>query len=289
MYDDKYPSDKLDIYLATSKIPTPVLVYFHGGAFSGGDKKKIQQMLLKQCLKNKISVISVNYRLSSGKNYAFTYSKLTPFPPPFQDAARAVQFIRHNASKYNIDKQRLAVSGGSAGGGIALWLTFYNDLANPKTADPIEHESTKPVCGVVLFAQTTYDQEYIARNMIYDGYKIAWINKLFKMSNKQLKDPATKIMRESISAIDLVDAADQVELFMCLGGEDKVTADMSQAKFVHNVIFYRELEKKLKKYNISYEIALNSEYKSRQRKGEWFTGAIVFLKRNFGISKGGKQ
>ncbi|MCF6176648.1 MAG: hypothetical protein L3J71_12875 [Victivallaceae bacterium] len=159
------------------------------------------------------------------------------------------------------------VTGGSAGGGIALWLAFYDDLANQAATDLIERESTKPLAVVAPYAQTTSDQEYISKNMIYDGYRIAWINRLFKMSNSQLRDPATKAMRKAVSPLELVDADDQIKLFMCLGGEDKVTADMPQAKFVHNVIFYREFEKKLKGYNVPYEIVLNSEYKSGQRRG----------------------
>ncbi|MCF6176364.1 MAG: alpha/beta hydrolase [Victivallaceae bacterium] len=273
----KYSSNRLDIYLAASKQPTPVLVYFHGGAFAAGDKGKIQQSLLKECLKHKISVISVNYRLSSEKDYKFKYSKLTPFPPPFQDAARAIQFIRYNAKKYNINKQQLAVSGGSAGGGIALWLAFSPDLAKSGATDPLKRESTKPLAVVALYAQTTYDQEYITENMIYNGYKIAWINRLFKMSNSQLQDQSTKAMRKAVSPLELVDASDQIEAFMCLGNEVKVTADMEQSKFVHNLIFYRELEKKLKMYNIPYELALTSEYKRGHRKGVWYKDAVAFL------------
>jgi acetyl esterase/lipase len=275
----KYSSNRLDIYLAASKQPAPVLVYFHGGAFAGGDKEKIQQALLKQAIGNQISVISVNYRLSSEKDYAFKYSKSTPYPPAFQDAVRAVQFIRHNAEKYNIDKQRLAVCGGSAGGGIALWLAFCHDLAKPSAVDLVERESTKPLVVVALYAQATYDQEYISKNMIYDGYRIVWINRLFKMSTRQLRDPSTKAMRKAISPLELVDASDQVKVFMCLGGEDKVTADMEQGKFVHNLIFYRELEKKLKRHNIPYEIVLNSEYKNGKRQGNWAEDAVAFLGR----------
>jgi acetyl esterase/lipase len=274
--------NKLDIYLAPAPQPTPVLIFIHGGAFAGGDKIRVIKLkLLKLCLENKISIVSINYRLSKDKDYSFKYSKKTPVPPAFENAARAVQFIRHHAAKYNIDKKRLAVAGGSAGGGLALWLGFYDDMARPNAKDPIRRESTKPVCVVALYAQTTYDQEYISREMIYDGYKIGWINKLFQTGTKQLKSPATKTMRKNVSALDQVDAADNVSVFMCRGNESKVTPEMSQSRFVHNVIFYHELEKKLKAYKVPYELVLNSEYKSGKRKGNVYADALQFLKKAF--------
>ncbi len=278
----QHSKNVLDIYIAKSSQPTPVLVFIHGGAFSGGDKmKNVNRGIFKQCLDNKISVVSINYRLSSNKDYHFKYSKKTPVPPAFENAALAVQFIRYHADKYNIDKKKLAVAGGSAGGGLSLWLAFADDQADPNAKDPILRESTKPVCVIPLSAQTTYDQEYISRHMIYDGYRIKWINRLFQATTEQLKSPATKQMRQNVSAIDLVDASDKVSIFMRGGNELKVTPDMPQAKFVHHAIFYRELEKKLKKFNIPYDWPLNSEYKSGKRSGNVQADTLRFLKKNF--------
>jgi len=41
-------------------------------------------------------------------------------PEIMQDVHRAVRFIRYNASKYDIDSDRLGVTGGSAGGHLSL-------------------------------------------------------------------------------------------------------------------------------------------------------------------------
>ncbi len=278
-----YAKNKLDIYLSNSAQPAPVLIFIHGGAFSGGDKTKaIPKNLFMLCLKNGISVVSINYRLSSDKDYNFKFSDKTPFPPPFADAARAVQFIRSRAAKYNIDKKRLAVSGGSAGGGIALWLSFHNDLADPRSDDPVGRESTKPLCVVALYAQTTYDQEYISREMNYDGYKIKWIDKLFQAGPGYLKSPASKQIRKSISAIDLVDQNDKVAVFLCRGGEDRVFPDMPQARFVHNVIFYLELEKKLKQFKVEYKLLRLKDCKSGQKND---LAALTFLQKAFRLNQ----
>ena len=96
-------------------------------------------ILLKDCLDSGISVAAINYR----------YSTQAIAPAPFQDGARAVQFLRSKAKDWNLDPQRFAATGGSAGAGISLWLGFHNDLADPKSEDPVLRQSTRLACMVV--------------------------------------------------------------------------------------------------------------------------------------------
>ncbi|MEO2047672.1 MAG: hypothetical protein ABGX16_13990 [Pirellulales bacterium] len=53
------------------------------------------------------------------------------------DAARALQLVRSKATEWNIDKQRIGASGGSAGACSSLWLAFHPDMANPASSDPV--------------------------------------------------------------------------------------------------------------------------------------------------------
>ena len=89
------------------------------------------------------------------------------------DAARAVQFIRSKAAEWNIDKTKIAASGGSAGACTGLWLAYHDDLADPKSDDPVSRESTRLACVAVSRAQTTLDpkqmQEWIS-NSKYGGH-----------------------------------------------------------------------------------------------------------------------
>ena len=57
--------------------------------------------------------------------------------PPCATAPRVVQFLRFKATELGIDPARIAASGSSAGAGIALWVGFHDDLADPKSADPV--------------------------------------------------------------------------------------------------------------------------------------------------------
>src|SRR5687767_1664530 len=99
----------MDVWLARSEKPTPVLVSIHGGGFRSGNKS-VEPALRDQCLAAGISVVAITYRLSQD----------AIAPASFHDSARAIQFIRHNATEWNLDPKRIAATGGSAGAGLSL-------------------------------------------------------------------------------------------------------------------------------------------------------------------------
>jgi hypothetical protein len=142
----------MDVWLAKSDKPTPVLVSIHGGGFQGGDKS-VDAGLLRQCLDSEISVVAITYR--------FSWQAIAP--ASFHDSARAVQFVRSNASELNFNPKRVAATGGSAGAGISLWLGFHDDLADADNEDPVLRESTRLTCMVVNAGQTSYDPRFIRK------------------------------------------------------------------------------------------------------------------------------
>jgi acetyl esterase/lipase len=142
----------LDFWQASSTRPTPLVFQIHGGGWVKGDKRRMAD--LEKYLAAGISVISINYRYIQ---QAIADGIQPPVKWPLHDAARALQFARHRASEWNIDKTRIAATGGSAGGCAALWLAFHPDFANPHSPDPVAHESTRLVCAAVNIAQTSLD------------------------------------------------------------------------------------------------------------------------------------
>ncbi len=138
-----------DIWLAKSADgrPTPLVIYIHGGGFRGGDKRSIAGQPVKDYLDHGISFASMNYRLSD----------VGPYPIMMHDAARGLQLIRSKAKDWNIDPERIACYGGSAGAGISLWLAFHDDLADPDSQDPIARQSTRIAAAGTLGGQSTYD------------------------------------------------------------------------------------------------------------------------------------
>ncbi len=130
----------LDLWLVPSDTPTPLLVNIHGGGFRRGNKSIITSDLIKNMNKAGISVASINYRLTEEGLFA---EGKNMYPVPMHDRGRALQFLRYNASKYNLAKTKFAATGGSAGGCMLMWLGFHPDLAQPDHKDPVLRESTR--------------------------------------------------------------------------------------------------------------------------------------------------
>lgn len=141
----------LDVWLADSTQPTPVLIYFHGGGFVAGSKANLPAPALAAALRAGISVVAANYR----------FAPEVSFPAHYLDCARAIQFVRHSARAWRLDPRRVALTGSSAGAGASLWIAFHDDLADPASADPVARESTRVVCVAVMGAQPTYDRRVI--------------------------------------------------------------------------------------------------------------------------------
>lgn len=148
----KHERQVLDFYQATSDKPAPLLFFIHGGGWMNGDKASPD--FLNQCLGAGISVVSINYRLIPD---AIAAKIDPPVKACLDDAARALQFVRSQAAAWNLDKTRIGAAGGSAGACSSLWLAYHDDLADPKSPDPVARESTRLFCAAVTGAQTTLD------------------------------------------------------------------------------------------------------------------------------------
>ena len=143
-----HPRQSFDILpLTGAPEPTPLVIFIHGGGFKSGDKSKYPKDDAAKFVRADIAYATLNYRLSD----------TGPYPMMMHDAARAVQTIRHNAAEWNIDPERIACYGGSAGAGISLWLAFHDDLADPDSDDPIARQSTRLIAAGALNGQSTYD------------------------------------------------------------------------------------------------------------------------------------
>ncbi len=142
--------NNFDIWLAESDRPTPLVIYIHGGGFVGGDKSKYYTSEdMVRFLDSGVSVAVINYRYMNEPPYGILGS--------MNDSKRCLQYIRYNSKKYNIDKNRIACSGGSAGAGTALWLAFSDDMADIENDDPVMRESTRLTCAGAFATQSTYD------------------------------------------------------------------------------------------------------------------------------------
>ena len=166
----------LDFYKAKSDKPTPLLFFIHGGGWVAGDKSGMTGPSVKSYLAAGISVVSINYRYSWQAQLA---GVKPPVEWPLHDAARALQFVRSKAGEWNLDKQRIGASGGSAGACSSLWLAFHKDMADPKSGDPVARESTRLWCAAVTGAQTSLDPQQLKEwtpNSRYGGHAFGFMD-----------------------------------------------------------------------------------------------------------------
>src|SRR5581483_8445190 len=166
---------RLDAFLCNSAKATPVVIYIHGGGWRQGDKRPNEKTFrveseilgaLKTAMQSAgVAVVSINYRLSD----------VAAYTAQVDDVTRAVQFVRHQASKWRLDARRVAVFGASAGAHLALWIGLHPDRANPKSSDPVERESTRVRCIVNYYGVT--DFHLVQQHP--DAYRIPAFRQLF--------------------------------------------------------------------------------------------------------------
>jgi acetyl esterase/lipase len=112
-YAHQSPTQKLDIYLPENGDgPFPVILVIHGGAWMIGEKGDVQNAPMLKGLDRGYAVVSINYRLSHE----------AIFPAQIFDCKTALRFIKANASKYLLNKEKIAAWGGSAGGHLSAML-----------------------------------------------------------------------------------------------------------------------------------------------------------------------
>jgi acetyl esterase/lipase len=94
---------------STGEGPFPLLIYVHGGGFTGGNWQlnQNQNVLVTGAKSRGYAVASVGYLLMTGNQRAF--------PELVEDVLAAVRHLRANAMEYRLDPNRFAISGFSAG------------------------------------------------------------------------------------------------------------------------------------------------------------------------------
>lgn len=145
-----HKANVLDVWIAEGEGPRPLHVYIHGGGWIGGDKFRKGDPQ-NTWLSKGISYAAINYR----------HTPVASLPAPVYDAARAIQYLRHRAEEWNIDPNRICLSGGSAGACTSMWLLCHDDLADPNAEDPVLRQSTRVNGAAVAGGQTSIDPKQI--------------------------------------------------------------------------------------------------------------------------------
>jgi acetyl esterase/lipase len=105
---------KLDLYLPSTGTNWPLIVWIHGGGWTGGDKEQPPGL---RFLLHGFALASINYRLSQD----------AIFPAQLIDCKAAIRWLRGHAAENGIDPDRIGVWGASAGGHLVALLGTTGD------------------------------------------------------------------------------------------------------------------------------------------------------------------
>jgi acetyl esterase/lipase len=117
---------KVDVYMPLNDPkPRTTMLYIHGGGWRTGSKEQYLLFFVPY-IQMGMKVISVQYRLAG----------VAPAPAAVEDARCAFRWLYQNAGTFGFDTGRIVVSGGSAGGHLALLTAMMEASAGFDSSCP---------------------------------------------------------------------------------------------------------------------------------------------------------
>jgi acetyl esterase len=159
----------------------PALIYFHGGGFVLGDIESYDKMLAQLCSQSHIVIISVAYRLAPE----------TMFPGGVEDVQKSTDWIVKNANSLNINPERIAIGGDSAGANLA---TVYCHLIKEKN-------NFKPYFQLLIYPSiigndTSESRKLFSENLLLTKDLLQWFHQSY-ISKEEEDDPRFNVMKFS--------------------------------------------------------------------------------------------
>jgi len=138
------PAQVAELFLPKSRGPHPVVVLLHGGCFLREFEGLAQTSAIAADLAGRgYAVWNVDYRKlgEAGAGY----------PGTFQDVATAIDRLREEAPRRNLDLGRVVALGHSAGGHLALWAASRSRIPPASllhSADPLPIRTAISLAGI---------------------------------------------------------------------------------------------------------------------------------------------
>ena len=153
--------------------------------------------------------------------------------------------MRLHARDFGIDPARIAASGSSAGAGIALWVGFHDDLADPKSADPVLRESSRVACLGVDGAQTSYDPRFIKRVIGGRAHEHSALKSFFGLPDSDLGTTRAHRIFEDASPINHASSGDPPVILFYAEPDEPLPADARAGQGIHHPRFGAALKAEL--------------------------------------------
>ncbi len=187
----------------------PAIIWIvSGGWFSAHESVGLPY--IEEFLKRGYTVFAVVH----GSQPRFTIPEIT------QDMNRAVRFIRYHAKDYQIDPDRIGVTGGSAGGHLSLMQGAAGDLGDKKARDPVDQTSSRVQAVGCFFPPTDFlnygkpGENAVGRGILA-GFKPPF--------DFQEQDPQTKVFRSIKDENRILELARQISPVNHVSSDDPPT------------------------------------------------------------------
>lgn len=201
----------LDLYLPeNADKPLPLIIWIHGGAWSGGSKDNPGPAL--KFVRDGYAVAQVGYRLSPEAK----------FPAQIHDCKAAVRWLRANADQYHLNPNRFIAWGASAGGHLVSLLGVTSSVADLEGTDNALRSSSRVQAVIDWFGPTDLRSDGSPRAAATLDDPNGPVAKLFGGTSSQQKELAAKA---SPMAYDLKGAPP----FLIMHGDQDQTVPVRQS------------------------------------------------------------
>ena len=139
----------MDIARPKAKGSYPGIVMIHGGGFNAGSRDSYLPMAIRLA-QNGYVAATVSYRLAP----------MFQFPIPLYDIKAAVRFLRGNANKYDLNKERMGTIGVSAGATWAQFLAVTRNMPQFEGTGANKEQSSSVDCAVSYYGRSDMRRAY---------------------------------------------------------------------------------------------------------------------------------
>lgn len=256
-----------DLWRPKGDGPFPLVLYIHGGGFRAGDKNTLGAGTLLSYLDAGWAVAAINYR----------FTDAAPAPAQYLDCARALQTLRSRAKEWNLDPRLVASTGGSAGAGTSMWLAFHDDLADPKSADPVARESTRLTCIAVVNGQSSYDPRFAEKIGLPrpNFERHPFFLPFYGLTKDEIDSPKALERYEAAAPITFLTKDDPPALLTYTLANEEVTATSDLNLVVHHPRFGIALKEQMDKLGIDCVVEYKGQPEARR------VSTVDFFKKHF--------
>jgi len=269
-----HPRNRFDLWRPKGEGPFPLVLYIHGGGFRAGDKNTLAPATLKSYLDAGWAVAAINYR----------FTDAAPAPAQYLDCARALQTLRHRSKEWTLDPRLVASTGGSAGAGTSLWLAFHDDLADPKSDDPVARQSTRLTAVAVVNGQSSYDPRFAEKIGIPrpNFERHPFFLPFYGITKEEIDSPRAIERYEQAAPITHLTRDDAPALLTYTLANEEVTATSDLNLVVHHPRFGIALKERMDALGIECVVEYRGQPEGRK------VSTVEFLRKHFERARAAK-